>query len=253
MADIPLLVVDASLQGVSLAIVNAAAPRGAQLLWQGQHSENMGAIAAVAPLAHSGLAALSLKPKDFRGIAVSVGPGSFTGIKVGLAFAYGFKAAFRGRAQAASAAGGALPMLGLSALEAATYVLQRQRPESSLALLVPATRTHGYWAVSKADGSRSSAALVEMGAKAQSIFAELPLDTRFALFGNWLLAQETLSLAGRTGDVLSPHDVCQKAICGMAEMARDSWPDGFRAEVVPPRYLRLSTAEERLQQREEAT
>jgi tRNA threonylcarbamoyladenosine biosynthesis protein TsaB len=66
--------------------------------------------ARLAPMAREALAAAGLEPRDLSRVAVAVGPGSFTGVRVGVAFARGLALALRIPA---------VGILGLDALAAA--------------------------------------------------------------------------------------------------------------------------------------
>jgi tRNA threonylcarbamoyladenosine biosynthesis protein TsaB len=228
-----LLVVDASLQGVSFAVVDPARPPKDRVVWAKSHAENMGAVAAIARLGGEALAAAGIAPKQLAGLAVATGPGSFTGIKVGLAFAYGLAAGIP-----------KLPMLGLSALECAASNLASDGFGGVFALFLPATRTHGYWTVA-GEVSRP-AALIEVGPNLAEAMATLPPGARLEVFGRWPSLTDLVKESGRSITERAPWEVCRAAVYGMAEKAADAWPGGYAATLPPPRYLRLSTAEEHL-------
>ncbi len=231
----PILVVDSSLSGVSMAVIR---PGDERPLAFELHVENMGAVAAIADLAERVLASAKAGVKDLGGVAVSVGPGSFTGIKVGLAFVYGLQQA---RPE--------LPVLGLSAVEAAAerYFIQ-QGSDCPMALFVPATRTHGFVAVHAKDGAQAARLIDVSGEEAGRFVESLREDTRLGVFSRWPLCDSLTKEKGRSLLELAPASVCQEAIYGMARRAVLNWPDGFQTAAPAPRYLRLSTAEERLQE-----
>ena len=116
------LTLDTSLVGVSLALFSRG-PNGApQFVWRGSQPANAGSVAAIAELTAQGFDKAKIKAKDLKGLIVSPGPGSFTGIKVGLAFAQGLKLAI----------GEGLSCFGCAAIEAAVDELRRQRGLAAL-------------------------------------------------------------------------------------------------------------------------
>ena len=67
-----------------------------------------------------------------------------------------------------------------------------------------------------------------------------------AVFGRWPLLQElAASAVGRSVLEIARAEVSRLAIYGMGEEAGARWPQSFGAGAPAPRYLRLSTAEER--------
>lgn len=76
----------------TLAVLNEPMTRG--------HQERL------APMVEEVLAAAGIKPDQIDRVAVTIGPGSFTGLRVGVAFAKGFASAM------------AIPCIGIGALEA---------------------------------------------------------------------------------------------------------------------------------------
>jgi tRNA threonylcarbamoyladenosine biosynthesis protein TsaB len=232
-----LLVIDTSLQGVSLALVQVPwQASSAPLLWETSHLEVMGSAQAISDLVAKGIAATGLTAASIRGIAVGHGPGTFTGIRIGLAFAAGFAA---GLAPAA-------PIRGVSALGAAlTWRCKGGAPGSPAVLLLPATKTHGYAArLTLTPAPAVAEASVDFAEAAPSpLLAESP---RVFSFGEWPAAASRLAAAGATVLPLAPSEVCRDAIYGMALDAAHAWPGGFSKTAPEPRYLRLSTAEERL-------
>ncbi len=230
-----ILVVDSSLSGVAMALVDQA--KGPEPIAVELHVENMGAVAAIGGLAKRVLQEAGVRVSDLAGVAVSAGPGSFTGIKVGLAFVNGLAAAFASP----------LPILGLSAAEAAAerYWIE-QGSQGTLALFIPATRTHGFLAVHGGQ-ALAPACLIDVEGNAKALIEALPDDAKLAVFSRWPLCDSLTKGLGRSLLELAPWQVCREAIYGMAKRAVDQWPNGFLSTPPAPRYLRLSTAEERLQ------
>lgn len=227
------LLVDTTLQGVSLALVSLADTKAADagIVWRGQHLENAGSVLLISDLLEQGLSAVGGSPQTVAGIGVAVGPGSFTGIKVGLAFVHGLRMAFATP----------VPVLALSSLEEAALTLATERGVTDLGLLLPATKTHGYLAT-VVRGVVQAARLVSFeagGASTVGLCEGAPL----CVFSQWPAAAAALA---RPLESLAPSVVCAAAIYGMSLRSQTLWPHGFKTAAPDPRYLRLSTAEEKL-------
>lgn len=230
-----ILVLDTSLIGVAMGLMSVDAATGATaLVWHDAHPEQSGSVPAISGLLTRGLAATGTTMADLTGVTVSQGPGSFTGIKIGLAFVYGL---MRARPDG-------LPALGLSGIVAAS---KRYAAElnSDFALFVPATRTHGYLASTGVDPRLFDASRETASAAIRALGEATPL----AVCGRWPLLQEQAREAGRSVLEIAPSDVSRQAIYGMSEETGRLWPQGFGTGTPEPKYLRLSTAEERLQSR----
>lgn len=95
------LALDTSLDGCALAIVDGATVRASfdEAMQRGQAER-------LAPMAREAMEAASVRPADIDRIAVTTGPGSFTGVRVGLSFARALALAL------------GKPCLGVSTLEA---------------------------------------------------------------------------------------------------------------------------------------
>ena len=74
--------VDAALQRCSVAIVDNGKPRAVLI-----EDRERGHAERIAPMADEALSEAKVKPTDIDRIGVTVGPGGFTGVRVGLSFA----------------------------------------------------------------------------------------------------------------------------------------------------------------------
>ncbi|MFT4934869.1 MAG: tRNA threonylcarbamoyladenosine biosynthesis protein TsaB [Pseudoalteromonas distincta] len=95
------LALDTCLDACSLAVLDGATVRA-----QASHPMGRGHQEAVAPLAAEVMAQAGLAFADLERIGVTIGPGSFTGLRVGLAFAKGLGAAL------------SIPVVGIGTLAA---------------------------------------------------------------------------------------------------------------------------------------
>ena len=227
MTNVPVLFVDASILGVQVAIVDASSADKVgteRILWHGSHNENMGALQAISRF------------DQLAGLAVGSGPGSFTGIKVGLAFAYGLT----------TASGKPMPMLAVSALEATALAIAES---SDVAVFLPATKTHGFATVAPAPDSSvqsMAAALVDCDQKVPEMLADLPASCQLISIGEWPLLSEVAAKRHRKIAVMAPAQACRIALATMADQIAAAWPQNFKPDMPEPKYLRLSTAEEKL-------
>lgn len=105
-----ILGIDSATRTASVALIEDEAPTGEQIS-EKRHLVNAGASGTIGncaetiiPLITSLLEKNNLTPADLSAIAVSIGPGSFTGLRVGLATAKGM------------AYSGGLPVIGVSTL-----------------------------------------------------------------------------------------------------------------------------------------
>jgi tRNA threonylcarbamoyladenosine biosynthesis protein TsaB len=80
------------------------------MLAEGVHRESRSHTASLPSLVRRVLAEAAVRLEELDGVAVSIGPGSFTGLRIGLAFAKGLAFA------------GGLPLVGVSTLEALAWV-----------------------------------------------------------------------------------------------------------------------------------
>ncbi|MBM4253272.1 MAG: hypothetical protein FJ146_14980 [Deltaproteobacteria bacterium] len=239
MSAVPVLFVDASILGVQVAIIDASASDKVgteRILWHGAHNENMGALQAISSLTQQGLAALNMRFDQLGGMAVGAGPGSFTGIKVGLAFAYGL----------ATASSKPMPMLAVSALEATALAIAES---SDVAVFLPATKTHGFATVAPAPDSSvlsMAASLVDCDERIPELLGELPPSCQLISIGDWPLLSDLAAKRQRKIAVMAPAQACRLAMATMADQIAAAWPSDFKADMPEPKYLRLSTAEEKL-------
>lgn len=156
-------------------------------------------------------------------VVVSVGPGSFTGIRIGLAWAMGFARA------------GNVQLRGVSALEAAfaQYVRERGLSATSWGFLYPNTRTHSFLVCSAVTGDVPCTELVVNG------------EVDFATKQQWLVLAGHPMSNGVASIEVSAEELQYLALAGM-EHAKV-----YSHQNLEPRYLRLSAAEE--QQKSRAT
>ncbi len=167
-------------------------------------------------------------PQEVRGAAVAEGPGSFTGVRIGVAAAKGF------------AWGGEIPCWGVSTLKAMAHHLSIYN--GTVCAVMDARRGQVYNALFSVKNGEISRITVDRAISLAELGGELA-----ELSGPIFLVGDGAELTARTlgGDlILVPeHKRHQRAVgvglCALAEMEENC---GDAAALVP-NYLRLSQAE----------
>ena len=186
------------------------------------------------------LASCGKTVKDITAVAVANGPGSFTGVRIGVAAAKGF------------AWGAELPCYGVSTLEAMAESLGVY--DGYVVPTMDARRNQTYTAIFRAEGGKltriledSAISFAELGEKLEN--CEKPI---FLVGDGAVLCYNTLE--GRvSGLVLPPeHRMHQRAV-GVALAAQKQITAGEIGDgaSLTPNYLRLSQAERERLAREE--
>ena len=171
-----------------------------------------------------------LTPGDLEAVACAVGPGSFTGIRIGVAAAKGF------------CWGGDLPLCGVSTLEGMAYGAGVR--EGIICCAMDARRSQVYNALFLADNGTLSRLCEDRAISLEELQADLAhYDGQVYLVGDGAkLCADTL-----TGKelYLMPEHLRQQRAGGIALAAAEMIRRGQLqdAAYVVPNYLRLSQAE----------
>ena len=178
------------------------------------------------------LKACSLTAKDVEAVAVAAGPGSFTGVRIGVAAAKGF------------AWGGELPCYGVSTLEAMARNLGVY--QGYVVPAMDARRSQVYTAIFRAEKGEltrveedMAISLAELREKIKNFEGPVFLVGDGAVLCYNTLTEEVPGL------VLPPEHRMHQRAAGVALAARtmvDAGDPGNGAELTP-NYLRLSQAE----------
>lgn len=121
-----LLAMDTSTQWVGLALFDGAQVAG-EMLWRTQHHHTV----ELAPAVEAMLRRCGVKPTDLTSLAVALGPGSFTSLRIGLAVVKGMALALN------------LPVVGVPTLD----ILAAAQPISDLPMLAVLQAGRGRLAV----------------------------------------------------------------------------------------------------------
>ena len=127
-----LLAIDTSTSWISLALFDGVSLRY-EVTWQSQYHHTV----ELAPAIEQLFTRTGTTPQDLTGLAVAIGPGSFTSLRIGLAVAKGLSLALK------------LPIVGIPSLD----VVATAQPldERSLVAVLHAGRTRLCYATYKAD------------------------------------------------------------------------------------------------------
>lgn len=231
-----LLLVDTAIQGVAVGLTPLKGAAAGDVVWS-QIVDAVNDSARLLPLAvDSGLKECGIQPGDVSGIVVTTGPGSFTGLRVGLAYAMGFAAgieALRG-----------LPTcwLGLSSLVEIAKDCAVHDPRETFLVALAATKTAGYACHLAAN---NEAQLVPI--QVIDGFSHLNV-TRLVIVGEWALLDEkwqALSSSHKNIKKISYVEASSLVLKRYAAIGFNSWPAGFAESMPSPNYLRKSTVEEK--------
>lgn len=130
-----LLAIDTATQLLSIALHDGDSLLAECTLTAGrQHS------ALLAPLVKQTLAQVALRRDDLRALAVSIGPGSYTGLRIGIALAKGMAAVNN------------LPLVPVTTFEAIAAAHEARSTTSPLIAAIPAGRNRAIWAEYRRQG-----------------------------------------------------------------------------------------------------
>jgi universal bacterial protein YeaZ len=134
------IAIDTSSEACSVSLVVDGSPSDASISAPKSHARSL------LPFVHELLSARQIRLEDLDFIACSEGPGSFTGLRIGLGVAQGL------------AFGAGKPMVGVSSLEAMARGARLQHPDADIVVsLLDARMGEIYWSAREfsADGGAS--------------------------------------------------------------------------------------------------
>ena len=183
------------------------------------------------PLVDEALKQCGLSPKDIEAYAVNAGPGSFTGIRIGVCSVMGL------------ALSPDTPCVGVNTLESLAY--NAEGYTGNICALIDARRTECYWALFCADGKGIIRVSDDGAETVTSILSQLP-DGEICFVGDGAvnyrgLIEETL---GARAKFLSEKDMMPQA-GSVLKAAAKLIADGQMTSVydLEPYYIRSSQAE----------
>ena len=221
-----------------------SAKAGSVALWQdgkllGESYQNTGLTHSqtLLSMAENLIASCGYAPKDVTAVAVAAGPGSFTGVRIGVAAAKGF------------AWGLEIPCCGVSTLEAMAENLGVY--EGYVLPVMDARRSQVYNAVFKAEKGCLSRVCEDRAISLADLQAELSrLDGPIYLVGDGSSLTYNTLKETITNLILPPEHRMHQRAAGVALVAEKMMQNGASCDAagLSPNYLRLSQAErERLE------
>lgn len=179
-----------------------------------------------------------LTEKDVDAVACAAGPGSFTGVRIGVAAAKGF------------AWGRTLPCYGVSTLEA--MAKNAAVTDGVICAAMDARRSQVYTALFQVKDGTMTRLMEDSAISVEELAAllqEIP-EKKLLVGDGALLCYNTLGV-DKASLILAPEHLRMQRAAGVALLAWSQYCDGQMPDgaVLVPEYLRLSQAErERLKQ-----
>lgn len=184
------------------------------------------------------LANCALTPADITAVACAAGPGSFTGVRIGVAAAKGF------------AWGRELPCVGVSTLEG--MARQAGLFDGIVCCAMDARREQVYTALFSCEGGVLTRLTVDRAMSLEELTQELKKFEKLKIMvgDGAQLCYNTLSKQV-SGCMLAPEQTVMQRASGVALCARRMLLTGetFDGAALEPNYLRLSQAERELGER----
>ncbi len=173
-----------------------------------------------------------LTANDVDAVACAAGPGSFTGVRIGVAAAKGF------------AWGRQLPCYGVSTLEAMAKNIAVS--DGVVCAAMDARRSQVYTALFRVKDGSMTRLMEDSAISVEELSQKLKeyLDKKLLVGDGAFLCYNTMEI-DKTSLVLAPEHLRMQRAAGVALLAWNQYCDGQRPDgaVLVPEYLRLSQAE----------
>ena len=223
------LIVDTSVFGVGMALIDQ---NKSQIVWKKTIAKKFASASHLSHLWAESQEDTGVDGKDIQRILISSGPGSFTGIKVGLSWAYGF-----------SAAQPEMLWSAVSSFALSAFSIAKVFKSQSLVLMMPITKTHGFLSKFTQDGEESKNHLISTDEIDES--KRLVSGANIFMVGEWAGLEQKLAQMGLTYKSISFAEVLEFGMEGMIDevlQKKVSWSPSLPK----PNYMRKSSAEENL-------
>lgn len=191
--------------------------RNGKMLAESSEIIGTGHAERLMPMVQDAMARAMLKYSDLDLVAVSIGPGSFTGVRTGLAAAKGFAQALN------------VPAVGISTLEAIAFEAQKTAGNTALRVVIDAKRGEVHTQDFAADGMPEGAAVL------------LSQDDAKGGLGERALAGNGGILLQADAPVLLPG-AATASIAVFAEIAENRKTADINSLTIMPLYLRGADA-----------
>jgi tRNA threonylcarbamoyl adenosine modification protein YeaZ len=168
-----------------------------------------------------------------RRVVVSQGPGSFTGIRVGIAYAYGF---FKGLVEKV---GAEAAIAGVSSLELVALNVSK-KASRDIALFLPSTKTTGFFAMVKQ--GVSSLHPIDLSKDLGDTLKSLD----WKVLGQWdALGEKANSLHANSIELLDLRESARLALLAIDDRLSTDTTLNWSVDMPSAIYLRQSTVEEK--------
>lgn len=222
-----ILAFETSAKAGSVALMNDTA-----LLGESYQNTGLTHSQTLMSMAQTMIESCGYTPGDITAVAVAAGPGSFTGVRIGVAAAKGF------------AWGVELPCYGVSTLEAMAHQLGAW--QGYVLPVMDARRNQVYTATFRADHGKLERVCEDRAISLEDLEKEIKIlsDPIFLVGDGSILCYNTLKEAVPQLVLPSEHRMHQRA-AGVALVAKEQILAGVPgdAAALEPNYLRLSQAE----------
>jgi len=222
-----ILAIESSAKAASVALVEDG-----RLIAQNTQHAGLTHSKTILPMIHSLLQDIGMGIADIDQIAVAHGPGSFTGIRIGVATAKGL------------AMGADKPLIGVSTLEAMAYQA-KHLGDGIICPVMNARREQVYNALFEVRDGELHRLTEDRAIAIETLFGEENADSCVLVGDGAEVCTDWLKVRGRDAKCLPEHLVQQSA-WGVAMAAQGK--TGESVHEVNPHYIRPSQAErERLE------
>ena len=227
------LLIDTSIYGAAVGILK----QGERDLSYSAVTDDVADSARQLPImVERGLIQAGASKSEITSVIVSQGPGSFTGVRVGLAYVYGLAYGLEG------CAGSRPQVSGVSSLQCIAEYLAR-RENADVVLCLPATKSGGYMAYVK-NGITTLAPL-----DLTVDFATTDWPGRWFVIGAWeALSEKVGGFSSVRLDTLDLKSMALDSIRIMGELMTLGAAINWSESLPDALYLRKSTVEEKAEQ-----
>ena len=229
-----LLCFETSAKAASVALFD-----GQTLLGEAYQNTGLTHSQTLMVMAENLLSSCGVSPQAVDAVAVAAGPGSFTGVRIGVSAAKGF------------AWGGELPCYGVSTLEA--MALSRSIYDGYVLAVMDARRNQVYTALFRADAGVLTRLTPDRAISLEELSQEIKILEKpvFLVGDGSVLCYNTLQEAVPSLVLPPEHQMHQRATgVGLAALAQISAGIPGDGATLTPNYLRLSQAERERREKE---
>ena len=222
-----ILAFETSAKAASVALLD-----GGKLLGESYQNTGLTHSQTLMVMAEQLLASCGKTPQNVTAVAVAKGPGSFTGVRIGMAAAKGF------------AWGAELPCYGVSTLEAMATGLGVW--DGYVVPTMDARREQTYTAIFRADEGKLTRILDDCAISIEELGEKLKnCEKPIFLVGDGAILCYNALKDKVTGLVLPPEHRLHQRATGVALLAQSQMDAGISGDAgaLAPNYLRLSQAE----------